>query len=182
MPAVLEAIHELLAEVALEVMEDLVDENDDECDEDEDVESFDDVELNDEDEVMLEVVELNPDTLGKRLVLERVAEGVDSGAPDRDVVATAATVGTPDGHGYAGTDGTCKSLGNGGTEGTEGTARTETREGEAPAAVATDGARADGTVPTAGVAVCSPITWPAVSSVAMTSTLTVRTLAVTCAG
>jgi hypothetical protein len=136
---------------------------------------FDEVELYDEDakdEDVLDSVELYPDTVIKAgtPTLERTGGGVDSGAADCVVVSTAA-VGTPEGHGYAGTDGTFKSLGNAGTEGTEGRAT----------AVATDGIMAAGVVSTPGVAVTCPTTLPAESSVAITSTLTVKMLAGTCA-
>lgn len=62
-------------------------------------------------------------------------------------LAAASATGAPDGHGYAGTDGTSRSLGNGGTDGTEGTdaivgvatAGTTGTEGSAAATTGTEG-------------------------------------------
>lgn len=180
---VLEAIQAesvVSADVALAVMEEREEDSADERDEDAGELADDDVDEvalrddNAEDEDGMDVVELlNPDTVGKAPTLERLAAGVDSGAAGLPAVSTAPAVGTPDGHGYAGTDGTCKSVGNAGTAGTEG--KTTACE------VDTTAGGIKEVSPTTGVAVACPTTFPEESSVATTSTFTVSTWGVTCA-
>lgn len=93
----------------------------------------------------------------------------------------AATTGTPDGHGYDGTGGTFRSLGNGGTAGTEGNAAA-TAEGATGAGAGAGADAGAGVGCRTGVVVAKPITFPAESTEATTSTLTVTTLWVSCTG
>jgi hypothetical protein len=110
-------------------------------------------------EGVMELMELMELTLDVCTDIDVDVDESGTGGLDDEVPA----VGTPDGNGYAGT---VRSLGNGGTAGTEGS----TTVGTACAA----------TIPgievgSPGVEVASPMTLPLVSTVATTSTTTVKT-------
>lgn len=155
-------------EVADICVDDCVDENDEDEEESDDMD-VDEVlfsdEKKDEDSMVLEDVELKPideasEEETAELLLD-VAVEVDVGEGEVDVERTA--VGTPDGHGYAGT---VRSLGKGGTAGTEG----NTTVGNAC------------TFTRPGVEVARPMTFPLASTVATTSTMTVKTFEGSTAG
>lgn len=114
-------------------------------------------------EGIMELIELTPD-----VCTDTDVDVGESGA--RGLDDEAAAVGTPDGNGYAGT---VRSLGNGGTAGTEGS----TTVGTACAATipGTEVPSPGIDVASPGVEVASPMTLPFVSTVATTSTTTVRT-------
>jgi hypothetical protein len=100
-----------------------------------------------------DIVELKPENVVGRIGVASVGTGAGVGAGSVGVAATT-------GNGYAGTVGTVKSLGNAGTVGTVGTPAVGTA----------------GTTGKTGVTVATPSTFPLVSTVCSTLTLTVKIL------
>ena len=191
-PAVLEAIADRLVlcvvDVGLDVTEDDVEEfedvgvedSDDDGTGDDDADVCDNVVCDDEgvsDAVELGAVELGPGSDDDASALDDVGAGADCDSAGADCALTS-FVGTPDGHGYAGTGGTSRSLGNGGTDGTDGTAAMTATVGSgdmemaAAAMVASNAATTVGVGLSPGVTVAREATFPAESREAMTSTVT----------